>query len=541
MPRVVLRHLTGSRAQQIQDFQLDQAKDLLVGRDRSSAIQYDPDKDDLVSTQHARIMQDPRDPTSFSIVDLNSRNGTFVNRQRVAGTTVLRHGDVIQFGPGGPELRFELDPPPTGAASGDRPKETREASAAGAVPPTRQSGTPHTVPAPARPGGVGPETLERRIGEVKSEARRSMWIGWAAAAVILLAVAAYAYREYTKPVPDQPWTVEKTAAEYSGSTVMIEFAWKLVLNTGEQLYQAQVQGPRKGEVLPVFLEEDDQLTPALTVSSSDAGISNLPIACYGSGSGFTVTTDGFILTNRHVAANWDSTYNCFPEDGRVLVVNTKSGKRTIIEDIRLLTIDWVPGDDGRKFSGKAFEGQNTYLDVLFRLNKLRFPASLARISDRHDVALIKINTPQPVKKIDLLTDDRNVSVGQNIIVMGYPGVSPKSRVAVESSDPFTRGRVTIVPDTTVTPGAIGRIIPQQIKAGEGTKAYASGFGDTYQLTVNATGAGNSGGPVLDDHGRVVGIFSARIRDRQGTAVTFAVPIRYGIELMGTTPAVSTNK
>ena len=64
------------------------------------------------------------------------------------------------------------------------------------------------------------------------------------------------------------------------------------------------------------------------------------------------------------------------------------------------------------------------------------------------------------------------------------------------------------------------------------KTTVSVIGDAYQLQINTTGAGNSGGPVFDDHGRVIAIFFAGLRDVQGTAVTFAVPIRYGQELMG---------
>jgi S1-C subfamily serine protease len=62
----------------------------------------------------------------------------------------------------------------------------------------------------------------------------------------------------------------------------------------------------------------------------------------------------------------------------------------------------------------------------------------------------------------------------------------------------------------------------------------STFGDYYQLAVNTTGAGNSGGPVFDDHNKVIGIFTAT-KSQGGTSITFAVPIRYGMELMGDNP------
>ena len=58
----------------------------------------------------------------------------------------------------------------------------------------------------------------------------------------------------------------------------------------------------------------------------------------------------------------------------------------------------------------------------------------------------------------------------------------------------------------------------------------SSIGDVYQLTANATGGGNSGGPVFNEQGRVIGIFFAS--NKGGDArITFAIPISYGREIM----------
>jgi S1-C subfamily serine protease len=53
------------------------------------------------------------------------------------------------------------------------------------------------------------------------------------------------------------------------------------------------------------------------------------------------------------------------------------------------------------------------------------------------------------------------------------------------------------------------------------------------LTANP-GAGNSGGPVFDDHGGVIGIYYAG-GARGGGQVSFAAPVRYAMEIMTTTP------
>ena len=60
------------------------------------------------------------------------------------------------------------------------------------------------------------------------------------------------------------------------------------------------------------------------------------------------------------------------------------------------------------------------------------------------------------------------------------------------------------------------------------------MGDVYQLTVNTTGSGNSGGPVFNDKGQVIGLLTYGKSDQSGTQISFAVPIKYGRELMDIT-------
>src|SRR5258708_1130536 len=76
MQRIVLRHLNGSKANQVEEFPLSQFRELIIGRDPSATVKYDPDRDDLVGRQHAKISQNPNDPNQFFVTDLNSRNGT---------------------------------------------------------------------------------------------------------------------------------------------------------------------------------------------------------------------------------------------------------------------------------------------------------------------------------------------------------------------------------------------------------------------------------------------------------------------------------
>jgi len=184
MPKIIIRHLTGARANQFDEFPISAAKELIVGRDLGANVRVDPDKDDLVSRQHLKIACTSDEPEGIQLIDLQSRNGTFLNHQRIYGAVHLSHNDIVQLGAGGPEFRFELDPPPVVA---DGPRPTREATfdpARFGAKPTRDAWSPagpaaETAAAPSRP--VGRATVERMLGEqfskVKTESNKAVWIG----------------------------------------------------------------------------------------------------------------------------------------------------------------------------------------------------------------------------------------------------------------------------------------------------------------------------------------------------------------------------
>jgi pSer/pThr/pTyr-binding forkhead associated (FHA) protein/S1-C subfamily serine protease len=75
-----------------------------IGREPGSTIQFSGDAAKVVSTRHAELRFEGG---SWAAVDLESRNGTYLNGRRLAATAPapLKVGDVIRLGESGPELR----------------------------------------------------------------------------------------------------------------------------------------------------------------------------------------------------------------------------------------------------------------------------------------------------------------------------------------------------------------------------------------------------------------------------------------------------
>ena len=572
MDRVLLRHLKGSKSGSVEEFPLAQVTELTLGRDPMAQVRYDPDKDDLVGRQHARIVRDPKDPTRFTLTDLNSRNGTFLNKLRVVGTMPLVPGDVIGLGAGGPEIQFDLDPLPaayvkaTRLAVGSEPSvaETRAQSLGGAPAATSTGG--------AKPA-VGKATVERMIGETKKEGRRNVVVVVALAIIAIAGVAYWlktrsdagaselrgstdALRVATERAVSlgKNLTPAEIASKFGPATVMINFSWNLIYApTGAQVYHRMVPNRVKigrltlpiifngREEIPAYVQlQDGTIEPSLTLGSGR------PIAVSGSGSGFVVTDQGFILTNRHVAANWRSYYDFDPDEMGVLV-DAEGGLRRDEKNEPIQSQPpgagrnprWTPSETkqyGPKRELDVFQGRQEYLGVRFPKNTTPIEATRIVVSDVHDVALIKVTMPGPVPKVELFDSYNDTKVGDQVTVMGYPAISNYVVAVVRSRDWFNReAQARVVPDPTLSVGNIGKII----RAADGPVTESliaiSPTGDTYQLTINSTGGGNSGGPMFDSFGRVIGIYFA---GKRGDAqVSFSVPIRYGIDLMGVTPNV----
>lgn len=161
------------------------------------------------------------------------------------------------------------------------------------------------------------------------------------------------------------------------------------------------------------------------------------------GSGFVATSDGYIITNKHVVADTEATY-------------------------KILTND-----------NKKYDVEKIYRDSL------------------NDLAILKVNTtglkPLP------LGDSSNLKLGQMAIAIGTP-----------------LGEFT----NTVTVGIISGL-GRGITAGSPFEGFVEKLDNVIQ-TDAAISPGNSGGPLLNSSGQVIGVNTALAQDGQN--IGFAIPV-----------------
>lgn len=124
-------------------------------------------------------------------------------------------------------------------------------------------------------------------------------------------------------------------------------------------------------------------------------------------------------------------------------------------------------------------------------------ASVIAADEKNDVAVLKVEASgQPTIPIGLASE---VEAGAHVWVLGYPLAS-------------------VLGDTVkVTSGTISGVTVQ------GTQRII-------QIDA-AVNPGNSGGPLLNDRGEVIGIVNAKIVGAEVTGVGFAIPVNYAVQLL----------
>lgn len=551
MDKVRLTFVSGYDVNKTYSF--DTAPDLAItiGRDPQSRVPVS-DMEDVVSRQHARIFLRTEPDPGLAIESLGA-NGVYVNDVKVDKVHLLDHDDKIRLGQKGPVITLEISPPPI--------KKTRLEMVAGGKHTRIEStdgGGGTRVPAEAVVKvGIGKETLERKIveatTEVKSTSNKRLLNVSVFALALLVAIAGVGYYVFTK----QGQSIETLALQASQekapafdagfastvrdqwgkSTVYIEASWKLVHGqTGQLIYHRAMN--IDGKVYTVYSqnpENPNRIEPVLTLTPNDFAIGGAH-----SGSGFVVSKVGHIMTNRHVASAWNSQYDLrFPG----VLVDARGRPQRIVNQLPPGQEGWVPSKalflGNKGIADNKLIGQNQVLNVVFPNSKLRIPASLGTISPEHDVALIKIESAVELEPLVLRKNaSAVVKPGNKVVLLGYPGISAQSYVVTKSQDVFQGAAdITLIKDVSVNEGIISKIVPGKT-ANSADERYVAIRGDSIEVNISSSGQGNSGGPLLDSQGQVIGIFAAGTGNNLGI-LTWAVPISYGLDLLDPTRSAIT--
>lgn len=609
MERMIIKHISGSKSNQVEEFPLHHYNELILGRDTSSTVQYDPDRDDLVGRQHAKITRDPNDANSFFVEDLKSRNGTFLNKQKLTGVAKLQPGDSVQLGPGGPEFMFDIEPRPAGMTKATRiasvPAVGKETRVADAVGNGGGNSADSVVTAPTAKTTVGKATVERMISHTvtetkKAEGRKFATIGGAAAIAVLILfgvvigggywysarqkaateAAMLKQQEDAKKQNEQlqqestalknqmeqdkanaPMAADVIAEKNGKSVVYIQGSWQLINKSSKsQIYhqfipnslkylaelfpdlkktleenKKSLEGPivdNGARTLPVYVQTqkqspwDDGYEPYLTDKPSEM---SEPMGSSGyTCSGFIVTNDGYILTNRHCSSPWKAQYS-FPQNYPPGILIGEDGKLAgLVQAPR----NWIPENTKggpRQYTGQ-FDGLQK-LSVMLPGTDNPIQAQVSQDSPRHDVGMLKINIPGTLPKVELYDNYDGLKKGEGLVIMGYPGNAPIVYTPIRSQNVLNQEmKYSIVPDPTVTVTAVGNIV-RSSNENDPNKARYSVEGDIIRYAEGLTYGGNSGGPVFDMKGRVIGILFMGSSDGQGGGrSSSAVPIKYGLEL-----------
>ncbi len=191
------------------------------------------------------------------------------------------------------------------------------------------------------------------------------------------------------------------------------------------------------------------------------------------GSGFFVGTEGsaveYIITNAHVVTATDDYGN---------VIGYASKVHVVFDDV----------DSDSTVSAKV----------------------LKIFDDGLDLAILRLEAPTTLRKPLPLRSAESVGIMSSVYALGFPGIADDSSGYLPST----------TDDVTITEGKV-------------TKEQFQAQGSNYLQVDAAISSGNSGGPLVDETGAVIGINSMVSDPAYGTGLGYALYIDYAIDYFNT--------
>ncbi len=536
--KVTFQHITGSKKGRSESFAGSKVK---IGRDPGNDLTFDAFQDRDASGHHAEVLFENG---QFVVQDVGSTNGTYVNGERISRKT-LEEGDVISFGRAGPKVRFGVNPtsgslgaPPAGHEVGPK---TMRLILQGAIAKARDE--KHLV------GGTAAfirEVVRQSVSESTARVRLLVagsiavfvllfgfagWLGWrlwGKSADIEQREQALKER-YAEVDESLKARARKEQEDFDARAREAAELWKAkIAELEKRLQEARLaQGARDEQIKELeevlkrvrgtgatFKEMAAKSSPAVYLVWTQVQLrrkanappdlaADPPRPMQFFGSAFCVSEDGWIVTNKHVVKPW-----LFPSEERAIL-----DEKYLEPDVDPVTgepkVTYALWQTGAKVSdGSSFSFATAYHSVLYRnlaLEKCagdemanvtedieRADGTVKRVSfyahqpnSLADVALLKV-TEQPGVKLPFLemtSDDdlerlRKGGALDDVLVLGFP----------RGTQVFEEGKATLSPTT----------------------GHIRKFERTIHIDASI-GPGNSGGPVLNLDGKVIGIATRIMR------------------------------
>jgi S1-C subfamily serine protease len=340
-----IRILKGARAGQVEHFD----KPVIhVGRSETSDLRFDAHKDIDVSGHHAELrLSDGR----YLVQDRGSTNGTFVNGQRVPadGARELKDGDRVLFGGNGPEIEVHFQ---------DRRGNTEERIAVAVKKQT--AGLQKILVAAVAVlvvGLGGAYYIGQRASRRQLEEFRQMLAMNDSVAAILQGGMSGSDTAFVNELQRKSEALR--AALATASTDAMRDSLHRAIEANEARMRRMVQMD-----LPAI---NTRNSPAVAILVSEIDGTSF------AGTGFSISPDGLLLTNRHNVRN---------EDGR-------QASRIAVKFVN--TGEWKP-------------------------------AHVVKVSDvaGEDLALIQMDEPGPYPVIEGISSGNDVSEGISVVTIGFP-------------------------------------------------------------------------------------------------------------------------
>lgn len=570
---VVIKHVSGTKRPAVEQISIAGRRELVAGRAPSCDIRYDLTADDLVSRRHMKIEIAGTGEPEFTIVDLKSRNGTFINKRRIKGPSKLQPGDVVQLGAGGPEFVFDLDPPHYQTVPAEKTTaynvvseiEGSESKPAKFVASKSRStkGRPSRFGSKRRTGLLlvaaiillacaGAALMSRSQSMHVAIPPKSGWTFLASQATTMSRAAGSYGRDLYNGLRMRLWgsakgeTAQNKSPGISGpngfdanSLASLEVGWMLLdARSGRQLRQVYIDNlkagsgvetspivPNGGRSLPLFvLLSNHQLQPVLTLSDD---VNYRPIGGIYRNPGFLATADGLIFTAARIATPWAAPYE-WPTDAvagvvaifdkHLKLVNTGAIARRQFPNWLPLESQFVLADSMNAptlhlANGRVqLEGRTDYLTATVGSESGHVPGRVIQASDRFGLGVIRIDTHG-------LSGQRAPAAQLRAGSGSKPG---DEAVLVNLVSPPLTAKARSVSEVKA------KVI--SLRNAQGTNARSSRTeADRYELAVNSEVTAEPGAPVFDEQGRVFAVVTAA--DPLFPASVFAIPIRYGVGLL----------